>query len=58
MVLPCVPPDGTSSADLIKTHWVQQDKLILSAILASTSPTITSLIATTKTSHDAWKKTP
>ena len=52
----CPSSDGTSSADLIKTHWVRQDKLILSAILASTSPTITSLIATSKTSHDAWKK--
>ncbi|KAL6321118.1 hypothetical protein AAG906_012890 [Vitis piasezkii] len=39
-----------------KHHWVRQDKLILSAILASTSPTITSLIATAKTSYDAWKK--
>uniref|UniRef100_A0A2N9H783 CCHC-type domain-containing protein n=1 Tax=Fagus sylvatica TaxID=28930 RepID=A0A2N9H783_FAGSY len=52
----CPSSDGTSSADLIKTHWVRQDKLILSAILASTSPTITPLIATAKTSSDAWKK--
>ncbi|KAL6322763.1 hypothetical protein AAG906_018644 [Vitis piasezkii] len=40
----------------LKHHRVRQDKLILSAILASTSPTITSLIATAKTSYDAWKK--
>ncbi|XP_041001671.1 uncharacterized protein LOC121247374 [Juglans microcarpa x Juglans regia] len=52
----CPPPVGTSTTDLNKTHWVRQDKLILSAILASTSPTITPLIATTKTSHEAWNK--
>lgn len=39
-----------------KTHWVRQDKLILSVILASTSPTITPLIATAKTSQEVWKK--
>jgi hypothetical protein len=39
-----------------KKRWVRQDKLILSAILASTSPSITPLIAITKTSHEAWKK--
>ena len=49
-------PIGTSTTDLNKTHWVRHDKLILSAILASTSPTITLLIATTKTSHEAWNK--
>ncbi|XP_042958154.1 uncharacterized protein LOC122293729 [Carya illinoinensis] len=48
--------NGTSSFDLLKNHWVWQDKLVLSAILASTSPTITPLIATTKTSYVAWKK--
>ena len=37
-------------------HWVRQDKLILSAIFASTSTTITPLIAASKTSHEAWKK--
>ncbi|GMY25478.1 Acyl-CoA oxidase 4 [Fagus crenata] len=42
--------------ELRKTHWVRQDKLILSAILASTSPSITLLIATAKTSHGAWTK--
>ncbi|GMY24682.1 Acyl-CoA oxidase 4 [Fagus crenata] len=35
---------------------VKQDKLILSAILASTSSSITPLIATVKTSHGAWTK--
>lgn len=41
---------------LNKTHWVCQNKLILSVILASTSTTITPLIATTRTSHEAWTK--
>ena len=52
----CPSPAGTSSSDLNKTHWVLQDKLILSAILASTSPAITALIAIAKTSHEAWEK--
>ncbi|GMY20342.1 hypothetical protein FCV25MIE_15581 [Fagus crenata] len=52
----CPSSNGTSFANLIKTHWVRQDKLILRAILASTSPTITPLIAMVKTSSDAWKK--
>jgi len=43
--------DLSSSANLNKTHWVRQDKLILSAILASTLPKITPLIATPKTSQ-------
>ncbi|KAG2700710.1 hypothetical protein I3760_06G010200 [Carya illinoinensis] len=52
----CPSPVGTSSTELNKTHWVRQDKLILSAILASISTTITPLIATAKTSHEAWQK--
>ena len=52
----CPSPVGTSTTELNKTHWVRQDKLILSAILASTSSTITPLIATAKTSHEAWTK--
>ena len=47
---------GTAVDELCKTHWVCQDKLIPSAILASTSPSITLLIATAQTSHDAWTK--
>jgi len=39
-----------------KTHWVRQDKLILSAILAFTSTKITPLIAIAKTSQQAWQK--
>ena len=47
---------ATHADELHKNHWVRQYKLILSAILASTSPSITPLIATVKTSHGAWKK--
>ncbi|GMY32168.1 Retrovirus-related Pol polyprotein from transposon RE2 [Fagus crenata] len=54
--LPCPPSTGTSTDDLRKTHWVRQDKLILSVILASTSSSITPLIAIAKTSHGAWTK--
>ena len=52
----CPSSAGTTADELRKTHWVRQDKLILSVILASTSPSITPLIATAKTSHGAWKK--
>ena len=52
----CPSSAGTVADELRKTHWVRQDKLILSAILASTSPSITPLIATAHTSHDAWTK--
>ncbi|GFS36632.1 hypothetical protein Acr_00g0047070 [Actinidia rufa] len=54
--LQCPSSAGIAADELCKTHWVRQDKLILSAILASTSPSITPLIATEKTSHEAWKK--
>lgn len=36
------------------SQWICQDKLILHAILASTSTTITPLLAAHKTSHEAW----
>ena len=52
----CPVLDGTPQSTATKNRWVRQDKLILSAILASTSPSITPLIATTKTPHEAWKK--
>lgn len=41
----CPSSAGIAVDELCKTHWVRQDKLILSAILASTSPSITPLIA-------------
>ncbi|RVX10738.1 Retrovirus-related Pol polyprotein from transposon RE2 [Vitis vinifera] len=52
----CPSSSDLSVSVLHKTHWVRQDKLILGALLASTSPTITPLIATAKTSHEAWQK--
>ena len=54
--LRCPLSVATPVDELHKIHRVQHDKLILSAILAFTSPSITPLIATTKTSHEAWKK--
>lgn len=52
----CPLLDDTPTASSLKIHWVRQDKLILSAILASTFSTITPLIATAKTSYEARKK--
>jgi hypothetical protein len=49
----CLSFDDTSPFIAMKNRWVRQDKLILSSILASTSPTITPLIATAKTSYEA-----
>jgi hypothetical protein len=46
---PCPSATNTSTSSSHKSHWVQQDKLILSAILASTTPTITPFISTAKT---------
>ena len=54
--LRCPSSAGTAADELRKTYWVCQDKLILSATLASTSPSITPLIATAQNSHDAWTK--
>ena len=51
--LRCPSSASTAADELRRTHWVRQGKLILIAILASTSPSITPLIATTQTSHDA-----
>ncbi|EYU19004.1 hypothetical protein MIMGU_mgv1a021540mg [Erythranthe guttata] len=50
------PSSTCAVADLLhKNHWIRQDKLILSALLASTSPSITPPISMAKTSHEAWK---
>jgi uncharacterized protein (DUF2132 family) len=56
VTLRCPSSLGSADDELRKTHWVRQDKLLMSAILVSTAPTITPLIATAKTSHEAWKK--
>jgi hypothetical protein len=39
---------STSTCGVQRTHWIKQDKLILSAILASTSAVITPLISMAK----------
>ena len=52
----CLAIDATNStaSKAANSHWVRQDKLILHAILASTSITITHLLVAYKTSHEAW----
>ncbi|KAF8397545.1 hypothetical protein HHK36_016463 [Tetracentron sinense] len=52
----CPVIDATNSAasKAANSHWIRQDKLILHAVLASTSTTITPLLAAYKTSHEAW----
>jgi len=53
---PCPLQDNSSVSSLHKSHWVRQDKLILSVILASTTPTITPFISAAATSQAAWCK--
>ena len=53
---PSPPPSDSSTTNPQKTHWIRQDKLIPSAILASTTSTITLFISATHTSQQAWKK--
>ncbi|KAF5481301.1 hypothetical protein F2P56_001966 [Juglans regia] len=52
----CPAIDATNSAtsQAAYSHWVRQDKLLLHAILASTSTTITPLLTSCKTSQQAW----
>ncbi|KAF5445774.1 hypothetical protein F2P56_034799 [Juglans regia] len=53
------PPQPTTTdvaASAAYQLWFRQDKLILSAILTSVSPAVIPLIATLKTSHQAWTK--
>ncbi|KAF5450223.1 hypothetical protein F2P56_030590 [Juglans regia] len=54
----CPPQPTTTDAAASTAYqlWFRQDKLILSAILTSVSPTVIPLIATSKTSHQAWTK--
>ncbi|XP_041025297.1 uncharacterized protein LOC121265676 [Juglans microcarpa x Juglans regia] len=53
---PCPVPDSSNSesSNAACAHWVCQDKLLLDAILAYTSTSVTPLIASSKTSHEAW----
>ena len=50
---PPPPTSDSSTTNPQKTHWIRQDKLILSAILASTTSTITPFISTAQTSQQA-----
>jgi hypothetical protein len=51
---PTIDALNSTASKAVNSHWIRQDKLILHAILASTSTTITPLLATYKTSHEAW----
>ncbi|XP_040988965.1 uncharacterized protein LOC121236584 [Juglans microcarpa x Juglans regia] len=51
---PVIDMENPTLSKAANSHWVRQDKLILHAILASTSTTITPLLAACKTSHQAW----
>lgn len=59
--VPCpsktVVKDGqTVSPNPAYTYWVRQDQLLLHAIIASVSESVMPLIASAKTSHEAWTK--
>ncbi|CAL2238106.1 unnamed protein product [Prunus armeniaca] len=47
------PPDTPAAP---RALWIRQDQLLLHAILASVSPQVISLIASAKTSKEAWDK--
>jgi hypothetical protein len=51
---PTIDASASAASKAANFLWIRQDKLILHAILASTSPTITPLLASYKTSHEAW----
>jgi hypothetical protein len=53
---PCPLQNNSSVSSLQKSHWVKQDKLILSVILASTTPTVTPFISAAATSQAPWCK--
>nr|XP_008356527.2 uncharacterized protein LOC103420244 [Malus domestica] len=46
----------STTQTVLRTFWIQQDQLLLHAILASVSPQVISLIASAKTSNEAWDK--
>jgi len=51
---PAIDTLNFTASKAANSHWIRQDKLILHAILASTSTTITPLLSAYKTSHEAW----
>ncbi|KAM2697975.1 hypothetical protein EV1_037030 [Malus domestica] len=46
----------STAQTVLCTFWIRQDQLLLHAILASVSPQVISLIASAKTSKEAWDK--
>ncbi|KAL3570336.1 hypothetical protein D5086_027585 [Populus alba] len=53
---PAIDTENSVVSKAANSHWIRQDKLILHALLASTSTTITPLLALCKTSYEAWNK--
>ena len=51
---PAIDTTNSTASKAANSYWVRQDKLILHAILTSTSTTITPLLTSYKTSHEAW----
>jgi hypothetical protein len=53
---PILTENGPEKVNPSYSPWIRQDKLLLSAILASLSDTIIPFIASAKTSREAWSK--
>ena len=57
---PCPPNrmanDAPTKLNPEYSYWIRQDSLILNALLASLSDSITSYISSSKTSREAWVK--
>ncbi|KAF8377299.1 hypothetical protein HHK36_030674 [Tetracentron sinense] len=53
---PAIDAQQFATSKAANSQWIRQDKLILHALLASTSTMITPLLASCKTSHEAWTK--
>lgn len=51
---PPVTTEGSTTPNPNHARWIRQDQLILSAIIGYLTPTLIPLIATAKTSGDAW----
>ena len=51
-----IQSDNKQSLNPAYTFWQRQDKFLLHAIVASVTESIVPLIATAKTSQDAWEK--
>ncbi|XP_041020426.1 uncharacterized protein LOC121262057 [Juglans microcarpa x Juglans regia] len=51
---PAIDATNSTTSQAAYSHWVRQNKLLLHAILASTSMTITPLLTSCKTSQQAW----